>query len=122
MKKSTMQYLLDMMNYEIKVNGGEQNTAEKYVAVRDEIQAELNRNAEKAAANRNLYESAKPIVFEGFRVIGVPTTIAELYEEIKDELPQGFSKSKVQYAVTRLWSDEIVKTEGKTNTYTVRGE
>ena len=117
-----MQYLLDMMNYEIKVNGGEQNTAEKYVAVRDEIQAELNRNAEKAAANRELYEAAKSVVFEGFRVAGTPVTIAELYEEIKDELPSGFSKSKVQYAVTRLWSDEIVKTEGKTNTYTVKAE
>ena len=122
MKKATMQYLLDMMNYEIGVNGGEKNTAHEYVAVRDEIQAELNRNAEKAAANRELYESAKSVVFEGFRVAGTPVTIAELYEEIKDKLPQGFSKSKVQYAVTRLWSDEIIKTEGKTNTYTVKAE
>lgn len=122
MKKATMQYLLDMMNYEISVNGGEQNTAKEYVSVRDEIQAELSRNAEKAAANRELYESAKSVIFEGFRVAGTPITITELYEEIKDELPNGFSKSKVQYAVTRLWADEITKVEGKTNTYTVKAE
>lgn len=97
-------------------------TVDNLAEIKSELEAELNRNAEKAAANRNLYESAKPIVFEGFRVAGVPITIAELYEEIKGNLPQGFSKSKVQYAVTRLWSDEIAKTEGKTNAYTVKGE
>ena len=113
MKKSTM---IALVNY---LNGA---TIDNLAEIKSELEAELNRNAEKAAANRNLYESAKPIVFEGFRVAGTPITIAELYEEIKGELPQGFSKSKVQYAVTRLWSDEIVKTEGKTNTYTVKGE
>ena len=113
MKKSTMQSLVDYLN------GATINDLEK---IKEELEAELNRNAEKAAANRELYESAKSVIFEGFRVAGTPVTIAELYEEIKDELPQGFSKSKVQYAVTRLWSDEIVKTEGKTNTYTVKAE
>lgn len=113
MKKSTMQSLVDYLN------GATINDLEK---IKEELEAELNRNAEKAAANRELYESAKSVIFEGFHVAGAPITIAELYEEIKDELPQGFSKSKVQYAVTRLWSDEIVKTEGKTNTYTVKGE
>lgn len=88
----------------------------------DELNAELNRNAEKAAANRELYDSAKNIIFDGFTRVDKPITIAELYEEIKNELPQGFSKSKVQYAVTRLWADEIVKIEGKTNTYTVKAE
>jgi len=113
MKKSTM---IALVNY---LNGA---TIDNLSEIKSELETELNRNAEKAAANRELYESAKSVIFEGFRVAGTPVTIAELYEEIKDELPQGFSKSKVQYAVTRLWSDEIVKTEGKTNTYTVKGE
>lgn len=90
--------------------------------IKAELEAELNRNAEKAAANRELYDSAKDIIFDGFTRVDKPITIAELYEEIKDELPQGFSKSKVQYAITRLWADEIVKIEGKTNTYTVKAE
>ena len=113
MKKSTM---IALVSY---LNGA---TVDNLDEIKAELEAELNRNAEKAAANRELYESAKSVIFEGFRVAGTPVTIAELYEEIKGELPQGFSKSKVQYAVTRLWSDEIAKTEGKTNTYTVRAE
>ena len=113
MKKSTM---IALVSY---LNGA---TVDNLDEIKAELEAELNRNAEKAAANRELYESAKSVIFEGFRVAGTPITIAELYEEIKDELPQGFSKSKVQYAVTRLWSDEIIKTEGKTNTYTVKAE
>jgi len=113
MKKSTM---IALVNY---LNGA---TIDNLAEIKSELEAELNRNAEKAAANRELYESAKSVVFEGFRIAGTPITIAELYEEIKGKLPQGFSKSKVQYAVTRLWSDEIIKTEGKTNTYTVKGE
>lgn len=113
MKKSTM---IALVNY---LNGA---TIDNLAEIKSELEAELNRNAEKVAANRELYESAKSVIFEGFRVAGAPVTIAELYEEIKDELPSGFSKSKVQYAVTRLWSDEIVKTEGKTNTYMVKAE
>lgn len=113
MKKSTM---IALVSY---LNGA---TVDNLDEIKAELEAELNRNAEKAAANRELYESAKSVIFEGFRVAGTPVTIAELYEEIKDELPNGFSKSKVQYAVTRLWADEIVKTEGKTNTYTAKAE
>ena len=115
MKKSTMQTLVAFLAAQHSLPSDVADAA-------DEIKAELNRNAEKAAANRELYESAKSVIFEGFRIAGTPITIAELYEEIKGELPQGFSKSKVQYAVTRLWSDEIAKTEGKTNTYTVKAE
>lgn len=113
MKKSTM---ITLVSY---LNGA---TVDNLDEIKAELEAELNRNAEKAAANRELYEAAKSVIFEGFRVAGTPVTIAELYEEIKDELPNGFSKSKVQYAVTRLWSDEIAKIEGKTNTYTVKAE
>ena len=108
MKKSTMMSLVSYLN------GA---TIDNLDEIKAELEAELNKGAEKAAKNRELYDAAKEVVFEGFRVIGSPTTIAELYEEIKDELPEGFGKSKVQYAVTRLWSDEITKVEGKVNAY-----
>ena len=113
MKKSTMQSLV---NYFAFQNGLPSDVADAV----DELKAELNRGAEKAQKNRELYDSVKSIVFEGLRVIGTPVTIADLYEEIKDNLPEGFGKSKVQYAVTRLWADEIAKTEGKVNTYSLR--
>ena len=47
-----------------------------------------------------------------------PCTISELYEAVKDKLPAGFSKGKLQYAITQLWASELIKTEGKVNTYT----
>ena len=85
-----------------------------------DVEYELNRGAEKAQANRDLYASAHDVVMNALRSATAPVTIGELYESIADELPEGFSKGKVQYAVTRLWVDEIVKTEGKVNTYSVK--
>lgn len=111
MKKSTMMSLVSYLN------GA---TVDNLDEIKAELEAELNRGAEKAQKNRELYDSVKTIVFEGLRLIGVPVTIADLYEEIKGDLPEGFGKSKVQYAVTRLWADEIAKTEGKVNTYSLR--
>ena len=88
--------------------------------IRDEIVAELNKGAEKAQANRDLYASAHDVVMNGLRMASSPVTIGELYESIKDELPEGFSKGKMQYAITRLWADEVEKTEGKVNTYALK--
>ena len=96
------------------------SATEDIKSIRDEIVAELNKGAEKAQANRDLYASAHDVVMNGLRVAGKPVTIGELYDEIADELPDGFSKGKVQYAITRLWADEVVKTEGKVNTYSVK--
>ena len=106
MKKATMNTILSLI---ANIDTDEAN------AVRDELNAELNRGAEKAQANRDLYESAKEIVMENLDQ--TPVTIGELYEAIEDKLPEGFSKGKLQYAVTRLWTAEIVKIEGKVNTY-----
>ena len=83
--------------------------------IRDEIVAELAKGAEKAQANRDLYAQAKDIVLGALS--DTPVTIGELYDEIASDLPEGFSKGKVQYAVTRLWADEVTKVEGKTNGY-----
>lgn len=112
MKKNTMQTLVDYFSVQDYLPSDVADAV-------DEIKAELNRGAEKAQKNRELYESVKPIVWEGFRSAGVPVTISELFEEIKDKLPDGFGKSKVQYAVTRLWIGELVKKEGKVNAYTL---
>ena len=115
MKKATLQYLVDLMNYRINQNGGEAETDTVYVTVRDEIASELSKGEAKAQANRDMYAKAKDTILSA--LTDTPATISEIYEEVKDSLPEGFSKGKVQYAVTRLWSDEIVKTEGKVNTY-----
>ena len=80
-----------------------------------EVEKELTKGDAEKAKNAELYEQAKAIVLGALS--DTPVTIGELYDEIASELPEGFSKGKVQYAITRLWADEVVKTEGKVNTY-----
>ena len=88
--------------------------------VRDEIVNELNKGAEKAQATRDLYASAHDVVINALASATAPVTMSELWEAVDGNLPEGMTKGKVQYAVTRLWSDEIVKTEGKVNTYSLK--
>jgi hypothetical protein len=79
-----------------------------------EFEKEINRNAEAKQAKETLYAEAKPIVLN---VMDAPATITEIFEAVKGDLPEGFTKGNLQYAVTRLWKDEIDKFEGKVNTY-----
>ena len=88
--------------------------------VRAEITAELAKGEAKAQANRDLYASAHDVVINALAAATAPVTMAELYEAVEDDLPEGMTKGKVQYAITRLWSDEIVKTEGKVNAYALK--
>lgn len=80
-----------------------------------EVEKDLHRGDAEKAKNAEAYEVAKPIVLGALS--DTPATIGEIYDEVADALPEGFTKGKVQYAITRLWADEVVKTEGKVNTY-----
>ena len=106
MKKATMNTILSLI---ANINTAEAN------AVRDELTAELNKGAEQKAQNDALYEAAKAVVMN--ELGDTPVTISELYDAVADKLPEGMTKGKLQYAVTRLWKDEIVRIEGKVNTY-----
>lgn len=86
--------------------------------IRAEIEAELARGEAKAQANRDMYAEATPIVLSALSA--TPVTIGELYDEIKSDLPDGFTKGKVQYLVTRVLTDKVTKIEGKVNTYTLK--
>lgn len=81
-----------------------------------EFEKEINRNAEAKQAKETMYAKAKPIVLG---VMDAPATITEIFEAVKDnvDLPESFTKGNLQYAVTRLWTADIDKTEGKVNTY-----
>ena len=79
-----------------------------------EFEKEINRNAEAKQAKDALYAEAKPIILAA---MDVPATMTEIYEAVAKDLPEGFTKGMMQYAITRLWKDEIVKAEGKVNTY-----
>jgi hypothetical protein len=84
-------------------------------AILAELNSEINRGADAKAQKWAEYDAVKPIVLDALS--DTPVTIAELYDTVRDALPEGFSKGKIQYAVTRLWSDEITKIEGNPNTY-----
>ena len=108
MKKATMNTILSLI--------ATIDTPEAQ-AVRDELNTELNKGAEEKARNAELYESAKAVVMDELSTATEAVTIGELYDAVEDKLPEGFTKGKLQYAVTRLWKDEIVRIEGKVNTY-----
>ena len=79
-----------------------------------EFEKEINRTAEAKQAKDALYAEAKSIVLDA---MDAPATIGEIFEAVKGDLPEGFTKGNLQYAITRLWKDEVDKTEGKVNTY-----
>ena len=108
MKKATMNTIVNYIN---------DNAIEALYEVRDELVAELNKGAEEKARNAELYDTAKAVVMGELGTTDKAVTIGELYEAVEAELPEGFTKGKLQYAVTRLWKDEIVRIEGKVNTY-----
>lgn len=82
-----------------------------------DIFAEIAKNEEKAQKNRDLYAEARDTVINVMDE--TPRTVAEIYELCADNLPEGFSKSKVQYAMREYWKDDVVKIENPkgANTY-----
>ena len=109
MKKATLSTI-----YSALLDSGYESTD----PIMEEISKELNRGEAEKAKNAELYEQAKPIVLGALS--DTPATLGEIYDEIANDLPEGFSKGKVQYAITRLWADEVNKVEGKVNSYTLK--
>ena len=105
MKKSTLETIRTAL-----INIGYENTD-----VLDELTKEINRGADAKAKNLGVYESFHELLVSNLS--DSPATCGEIYEAIADELPEGVTKGKVQYALSHLWQDEIVKIEGKPNTY-----
>ena len=117
MKKATLQYLVNLMNTNIGLNGGEDETDAAYVAARDEIAAELNKGQAQKDKNAAAYESIHSLIVDSLPDDGTFVTCAELWESIEKDVPAGITKGKVQYALSHLWCDEIVMIPGKPNTY-----
>ena len=108
MKKIHLTAILDILN-------GISYSDEMVAELKDELSKELNKGAEVKAKNAEAYEAIHDLIVSN--LADAPCTCAELYEVIKSKLPEGMGKGKVQYALTHLWQDEIVKIEGKPNTY-----
>ncbi len=108
MKKVSLTAILDILN-------GVSYSDEMVAELKDEISKELNKGQEQKDKNAQAYESIHSLIVD--TLSDTPVTCGEIWEAIKDDVPDGITKGKVQYALTHLWQDEIVKIEGKPNTY-----
>lgn len=114
MKKATLQYLVNLMNDNIGLNGGEAETDAAYVAARDEIAAELNKGQAQKEANQAIYAEIHDAVIKALTSAENPVTAQELADET------GCPKGKIVYGLSHYWGEEIEKIEGKVNTYTLK--
>ena len=106
MKKSTLTAI-----YSALINSGYESTD----PIMEELHKEINKGEARKQANAEAYAELYPIIINALSE--TPCTCGELWESIESSVPAGTTKSKVQYALTHLWQDAIVKIEGKPNTY-----
>ena len=108
MKKSTLEMMKNYLNGDDTVD---------LSTLRDEVNAEWERTTEKSRANADLYATAHDALMsaDGW---DKPMTVADLTEKFASVLPDGFTKSKMQYAFRALWSDEVEKHENGKSAYT----
>ena len=108
MKKATLEIIRDALN---SINFGDADPD-----AMAEINAEINKGAEEKAARDAVYESVHELVVDNLS--STPITCGDLWEEIGVEAAaKGMTLRKLQYALSNLWQDEIVKIAGKPNTY-----
>ena len=84
-----------------------------------EFDAEIAKDTEKVNATRERYANAHDIVMNVMS--DAPATVAEIYTRCENELPEDFTKGRLQYALLNYWKDEIVKIDnGKRSPMTYR--
>ena len=94
---------------------GKNTDEEAKLTVIRAMEDEMAKEAEKNAAKAEAYDAIREAIFSALTT--APQTIADIYEECKDKLPEGATKGQVQYAITRKYANEIVKIDGKPNEY-----
>lgn len=94
-------------------------------AILDELNSEIakaekaeQRKADAKAVKAAEYAEAHDVVMGVIADATGAISVAEIFDACKDELPEGFTKNKISYALRNYWASEVVKTEGKVNAYT----
>lgn len=108
MKKATLENVISILNDIPGLDDG-------YPGLMEELKAEAAKGAAEKAARAAEYEAIHALIVDN--LTDTPVTVADLFAEIENELPEGMNRHKVQYALNNLWQDEIVKIAGKPNTY-----
>ena len=80
-----------------------------------ELIDELNKNLTRAADMKNkrmaAYDNVHQLVIDTLTTCG-PITCSELMEQIENEVPIEFTRSKLQHGLTHVWDEiEIDKTQ-----------
>ena len=89
-------------------------------AVVEDIRAEYEKSAAKASAKMDAYEQAKPIVFAA--IADTALTVKDIFTACEDELPDGFTASKIQYGLLHYWMDEVDKIDNGKGPFTYRAK
>ena len=108
MKNSTIKTIYAILT------GANTDEAEKLAVIR-ELEDDFAKQAEKASAKLDTYETIHDVVMA--HLGDKPMTVAEIFTACESELPDGTTKNKVQYGLLNYWKDEVVKIEGKPNQY-----
>ena len=87
-------------------------------AVLAEVYKDLHRNDGRKAEKAAQYADAHDIVMGVIADATSAVTVAEIWDACQGDLPDGFTKNKIAYALRTYWADEVNKTEGKVNAYT----
>ena len=108
MKKSTLEAIRNYLN-------GETVDLD---TLRQEVNEEYTRLTAKATENAALDEEAAPVVLAALS--DTPQTAAQIYDAVVADLPEGFTKNKVQYLLLHQLEKRVNKQDnGKNaNTYT----
>ena len=90
----------------------------------EEAKAKTNavRKAKTAQARAELVAKVAPVLREGLSHTLEGLTAKELFTEVADKLPEGFTALKIQNILLREMRDELTITEakGKANTYALK--
>ena len=110
MKKNVMMTLNAIASSDAALTALEELFPELDIAATfEDVKTEYKKNAAKSEANAKVYASAKEPIFDAMSE--APMTAKEIFAAVEDELPEGFSPNKVQWALLNLWKDEIVITD-----------
>ena len=113
MKKATLQFIAAYLSENTQY--ADDNEKSALESALTEVNAELNKGQAQKDKNAEAYESIHSLIVD--TLSDTPVTCGEVWGAIENDVPDGITKGKVQYALTHLWQDEIVKIEGKPNTY-----
>jgi len=110
MKNSTMNTIYTTLST-INFEGKEE--------VMQELYNDLHRNDRVKEEKANAYAVAWEAIKTTINDLGAPT-LSEIWDCCKENLPDGFTKSKVSYGLTHYWKDYVNKIEGKVNMYQLK--